>query len=372
MKIGIDITPLPPRPVGAGNYMIQLVRALASLQTTHQFVIFSQRSGKELIGELASRNIKWAIVPDLSPGLRLIWEQVMLPGLVRKSEVDLLHSLHYTRPGNLSCASVVTFHDMTFFLYPQLHTRLKRLFFPWAIRMSSRRADALIAVSESTRRDAIGILDIPYERIITVPSGVNKEFRPIDDLDLLNKCRAKYHLPQEFFLFVGLIEPRKNLPLLLRSYANLAGKGNYPPMVLAGRSGWRFQEIFNLIDRLHLKGKVLFTGYIPAEDLPLVYNLARIFVYPSFYEGFGFPPLEAMACGVPVITTAVSAMLDYVGDAGILVPPNDEHALARALENLYSEIPLQQRLIQVGPQRAAEFTWERTARETMKVYEKVA
>jgi glycosyltransferase involved in cell wall biosynthesis len=371
VNIGIDVTPLPPRPVGAGNYMIQLVRALATLPTTHHFVIFSQNSGKELIGDLPSQNIEWLIVPDLNPGLRLIWEQLMLPGLVKRSGVDLLHSLHYTRPRNLSCSSVVTFHDMTFFLYPQLHTRLKRLFFPWAIRMSSRRADALIAVSESTRRDAIRLLDISPERIFAVPSGVNQEFRPIDDPNLLRSCRDKYHLPDEFILFVGLIEPRKNLPLLLHSYARLVGNGNYPALVLVGRLGWRYQEIFQLVDRLNLKDKVFLTDYVPAEDLPIIYNLARAFVYPSFYEGFGFPPLEAMACGIPVITTAVSAMLDYVGDAGILVPPNDEIALTSALQELLSDTSLRLRLSQVGRQHAAGFSWERTARETINVYEKI-
>ena len=352
--------------------MIQLVRSLAALPGEHQFVLFSQPHGRAIIGELPAERATWIITPDRSPSYRLIWEQLALPGLVRRAGVDLLHSLHYTRPYRLPCASVVTFHDMTFFLYPELHTRPKRFFFPKAIRFSARHANALIAVSESTRRDSIRILGIPPERIVAVPNGIGKEFQPIHDQLLLQHCLEKYHLPEEFILFVGLIEPRKNLPLLLKAYARLAEYKSIPPLVLAGRLGWMVEEVFKLIDSLQLHEKVHFPGYIEAQDLPLVYNLAKVFVYPSNYEGFGFPPLEAMACGTPVITTAVSAMLDYVGDAGLLVPPQDQLALTQALERVLGDPGLQQHLAQVGPECASEFTWERTAAGTLEVYENIA
>jgi glycosyltransferase involved in cell wall biosynthesis len=377
MKIGIDVTPLPPDPVGAGTYIIQLVRALSALPTDHRFVVFAQRSGRKQFGALGSSNFEWVIEPDHSPAMRLVWEQIRLPRLAAQFDLDLLHSLHYTRPFALPCASVVTFHDMTFFLFPELHTRSKRLFFPWAIRMSARRADALIAVSESTRRDALRILGLAPDKIVAIPNGISGDFRPVDDPALLEPCRQKYRLPGEFILFVGVIEPRKNLPLLLRAYASLAtrespaGLPDLPPLVLVGQSGWMVADLLALIKQLGLEQKIQLTGYIPGQDLPIVYNLAQVFVYPSVYEGFGFPPLEAMACGTPVITTANSAMLDYVGDAGLLVPPKDERALSQAIETLLSNPMLQQRLSHEGRRRAAKFTWERTAIRTLEVYEKV-
>jgi glycosyltransferase involved in cell wall biosynthesis len=279
--------------------------------------------------------------------------------------------LHYTRPAIMPCKSVVTFHDMTFFLFPELHTRAKRIFFPFAIRQSARHADALVTISDNTRRDAIRILGIPPERIFSTPLGISEDFRPIDDPARLEEGRRLYQLPAEFILYVGLIEPRKNVPLLLRAYARLVKQGDPPPLVLVGRKGWMYEQVFQLVEQLNLKERVHFEGYIPAENLPIVYNLAQLFVYPSTYEGFGFPPLEAMACGTPVITTAISAMQDNVGAAGLLIPPQDEAALTQAIATLLSDQPLRERLSLAGRQRAAEFTWERTAEQTLKVYEHV-
>jgi glycosyltransferase involved in cell wall biosynthesis len=370
MRIGIDTSALPPNPVGAGNYIIQLVRTLAALESKHQFTIFAQQNRRELIGNLAGK-VDWVVVPNMSPAVRLVWEQARLPALVKRSAVDLLHSLHYTRPAIMPCKSVVTFHDMTFFLFPELHTRAKRIFFPFAIRQSARHADALVTISDNTRRDAIRILGIPPERIFSTPLGISEDFRPIDDPARLEEGRRLYQLPAEFILYVGLIEPRKNVPLLLRAYARLVKQGDPPPLVLVGRKGWMYEQVFQLVEQLNLKERVHFEGYIPAENLPIVYNLAQLFVYPSTYEGFGFPPLEAMACGTPVITTAISAMQDNVGAAGLLIPPQDEAALTQAIATLLSDQPLRERLSLAGRQRAAEFTWERTAEQTLKVYEHV-
>jgi glycosyltransferase involved in cell wall biosynthesis len=370
MRIGIDATALPPNPVGAGNYIIQLVRSLAALETEHQFTIFAQQRGRELIGDLPP-HFHWAVAPNLSPAVRLLWEQLRLPALVKHSKVDLLHSPHYTRPAVLPCASVVTYHDMTFFLFPELHTRVKRIFFPFAIRQSARHADMLIAASENTRRDAIRILGIPAERIITVPLGISEDFRPIKDPALLDDGRKRFQLPPEFILYVGLIEPRKNIPLLLKAYTRLVDQIDPPPLVLVGRLGWMYEQVFQLVEQLKLKDRVYFKGYIPTQNLPIVYNLAQIFVYPSTYEGFGFPPLEAMACGTPVITTAISAMLDNVGDAGFLIPPQDEAALTQAIQTLLSDQSLRHHLSSAGRLRAAEFTWKHTAMETLKVYQLV-
>jgi glycosyltransferase involved in cell wall biosynthesis len=371
LRIGIDATALPEQPVGAGNYIIQLVTAFAKIDLDFKFLVFAQKGKRDLFNFPANENLRWEIVSDMSPMNRLIWEQTTFPRLVHRSDVDLLHSLHYTQPVRLGCPSVVTIHDMTFFLFPDLHTRAKRLFFPFAIRSSVRRADALVAISESTRQDSIRLLAISPQKIFTTQLGITEEFREVKDKDLLIMVREKYDLPNLFILFVGLVEPRKNIPFLIRAYKALVVEGFQHNLVIAGRFGWMYQEVFNQIEELGLKDRVQFTGYLPQDDLPMVYNLASLFVYPTKYEGFGFPALEAMACGTPVITTAISSLPEIVGDAGILVPPGDEHALTGAMAEVLRDSTLSNQLRTRGLQRSEYFTWERTARETMKVYKQV-
>jgi len=370
-RIAIDATALPVKPVGAGNYIVHLTRSLAALESGFEWIIFVQRASRNVLGVEPRKDLKIVELDDKPPAARLVWEQARFPALIRQMGVDLLHSPHYTRPVFLSCRSVVTFHDMTFFLFPHLHTRSKRIFFPLAMQMSKRRADLLIADSESTRQDAIRILKISPEKIVTVPLGVSPDFRPITDCALKDEVRRKYKLPDQFILFVGLVEPRKNLPLLLDAYYQVCKQGDAPPLVITGRRGWMYEQVFEQIRSLGLQEKVHFTGYVSSQELPIVYNLAEVFVYPSLYEGFGFPPLEAMACGTPVITSAVSSMPEYVGSAGILVPPGDQTALAGALRNVLDDEKLRRELKRKGPEQAAKYTWERTARQTLQLYRQV-
>ena len=369
MKIGIDATPLPAQPFGAGKYIIELIRHLPLQTSAHRFVVFATPAGRRQIGELPTQNLEWVAAPDLASPLRLVWEQIRLPALARRHGLDLLHSLHYTSPYALSCPSVVTFHDMTFFLFPELHTRPKRLLFPRLIRLSARRAAALIANSASTPRDAMRILGLPSDRIHVTPLGVSQAFRPIRDPQVLADYRSRFSLPDAFILFVGLIEPRKNLPLLLKTHARLVERPGFPSLVLAGKKGWGSRQVEQLIKALHLRDKVHFAGYFSDDELPIVYNLAQALVYPSTYEGFGFPPMEAMACGTPVIATDVAALAENIGPAGLLIPPLDEQALTDALQTLLNNPALQMRLSQAGIKRAAEFSWERTARLTLQIYE---
>ena len=371
LRIGIDATALPQQPVGAGNYIIHLVRALAGVQSEFEFVVFLQRSGLSLIGLEPGPGLRYVVVPDRSPVRRLLWEQVAFPRLAARSGVALLHSLHYTRPYRLNCPSVVTFHDMTFFLFPHLHTRSRRYFFPLAIRTSARRAQALIAVSESTRQDAIRLLALPPDRITATPLGVEEDFRPCRDVRLRRAVQEKYNLPAEFILYVGLIEPRKNLPLLIRAYKSLLESGRDIPLVLGGRFGWDSNRLIEEVRAFGMQERVLFTGYIPREDLPIVYNLASLFVYPTRYEGFGLPVLEALACGTPTITSAVASLPEIAGDAVAWTPPGDEQALAQTMAALLADSGWRQQLAAKGPEQAAQFTWKRTAQLTLQVYRRV-
>jgi glycosyltransferase involved in cell wall biosynthesis len=267
--------------------------------------------------------------------------------------------------------SVVTFHDMIFFTHPQMHTRVKRFFFPWMIRRSSRKADYLITDSENTRRDAIRLLDIPPEKIETVHLGYQDIFRPILDTSRLSAIRDQYQLPKRFILYSGAIEPRKNVPLLLTVFDELVQMGIEQDLVLTGRLGWQYDSVLDQIETMRAHHRVHRVGHVPFDELPVFYNLADVFVYPSVYEGFGLPPLESMACGTPVITSNISSMPEFVGDAVILVPPNDPAALLEAIQRVLSDESFRQRLILDGPKQAANFTWEHTAQKTLAIYERV-
>jgi glycosyltransferase involved in cell wall biosynthesis len=383
MRIGIDATALPARPVGAGNYIIQLIRAIARHnQNDHEspgssqadqleFFIFVQQSRVELLKVEESPGLNLVIVPDLSPFKRILWEQVSFPRLAKSYQLDLLHCLHYTMPLAYRGRVVVTFHDMTFFLFPKFHTLPKRYFFRFFIRRSTRKAVALIADSESTRQDAIRLVGLPPEKIFTVRLGVTQEFRHVQDPFILDQARQKYHLPQHFLLFVGMLEPRKNLPSLLQAYASIASQVQDYQMVIVGRKGWMAEDIQDHARKLGISNRVHFTGYVEQEDLPLIYNMAQVFIYPSVYEGFGLPVLESMACGTPVITYNVSSMPEIVGDSGVLLSQYDTGTLAEALLELINHPDKRQHLSTNGLKRASIFTWDQTAEKTIEIYRRV-
>ena len=375
MRIGIDATALPPRPVGAGNYIIHFTRALAQQTATEhpdsELVIFVQNARQSLLAIEPSARVNVVSLPDQSPLRRLAWEQMALPGLIRHYRLDLLHSLHYTMPGLAPCPVIVTFHDMTFFLFPHLHILPKRIFFQNMIRFSARRAAALLAVSESTRQDSIRLLGLTPERITTTPLGVTSGFTPVRDRARLDVVCQKYRLPERFVLYVGLLEPRKNLPALLRAFGQISDRFPGHQLVLVGRQGWMVEQVFELVESLGLKERVCFTGYVESEDLPALYSLADVFVYPTFYEGFGLPVLEAMACGAPVITSRVSSLPEIAGDAGVLLDPEDETQLAGALERLLRDPAERVQRAARGLELARAFTWDRTARLTWPVYDRI-
>ncbi len=371
MRIGLDITALPPQPVGAGNYIIQLANALLRRPFCDELVIFVQRSCLPLLAAPGHAGVRIIPVANQPVPLRLAWEQVALPWWARRLKLDLLHSPHYTMPYLQPCRSVVTLHDMTFFLFPELHTLPKRLLFPHYLRLSARRADALISVSESTRQDAMRILSISPEKIRSIHLGVSPHFKPVQQPALLEQVREKYNLPRQFILYVGALEPRKNLGLLLDAFQDVQKRLTGWPLVVVGRLGWMYQEILDKLKQSDLVDKVQFIGYVPVEDLPVIFNLADLCVYPSAYEGFGLPPLEAMACGTPVITTNVSSMPEIVGEAGVLLPPGDRASLAQAIEALLGDPERRHHLSEMGLERAAGFTWERTAGQTIQLYQEV-
>ena len=368
MRIGIDARLIYYRQAGIGQYTQSLIEGLAHEDPPEQ--------GDEFV-VLQHRRDTRPLTPAPHFRRRSTWtpchhrlEQLTLPLEVWPLKLDLLHSPDYIPPFRRNCRSVITVHDLAFLHYPELLTAESARYYG-QIDRAVRDAEGIIAVSHSTRRDLMNLLGVPAHRVTVVHEAANPAFRLLDDeADALNVVRARYGLPERFILFLGTIEPRKNLPTLIQAYGllrTIEGAG-VPPLVVAGAQGWLFDSVFALTEQLGLADEVLFTGGIPWADVPAFYSLAEVFVFPSLYEGFGLPPLEAMACGTPVIAADVSSIPEVVGDAGLLIDPNDAEGLAETLGRVLNEAALRQDLRRRGLERAREFSWDRAARETLTVY----
>jgi glycosyltransferase involved in cell wall biosynthesis len=238
-------------------------------------------------------------------------------------------------------------------------------------RLAVHRADRVIAVSESTKRDVVRLLGVPESKVTVIYHGIEPEFRPLPPAEVA-AFRTREGLPDCYVLYVGTLEPRKNLPNLLRAYALARRKhGVTAPLVLGGGKGWGYESIFALVESLGLRADVRFPGYLPLADLPLWYNGASLFAYPSRYEGFGMPALEAMACGAPVLTTRASSLPEVVGEAGLLVGPDDIEGMADGLAAVLNGGTLGERLRADGLDRARGFDWAEAARQTVAVYREI-
>ncbi|MFB3854687.1 MAG: glycosyltransferase family 4 protein [Vicinamibacterales bacterium] len=372
--IGIDATAIPPNRVGAGNYIFNLVRAISSVETGDKFIVFAK---PEHIAEWAIDRPNFRFVPAGSRvrGVRMAWEQSLLPLLVRRLGIDVLHSPHYTSPLLKPASSVVTFCDMIFVLFPHVHTRVKRTFFPRIMRHSARTADVIVTISKSTADDLTRLWPevAGPAKVRAIPLAAAPWLRPVADVDEIDAVCSQHGVARNaYILYVGVLEPRKNLVTLLHAYRSLLDRGAAEKLVMAGRPGWGYGDVYAAARSLGLSDMVVFTGYVPDRSLPALYSGAAVFAYPSLYEGFGLPVLEAMSCGTPVVTSNVSSMAEIAGDAARLADPRSADSLASALQDVLSDRDLRGRLRERGLARAREFSWERTARETCEVYREAA
>jgi len=311
-------------------------------------------------------------LPTYRPLVRIFWEQFLQPLALGAENIALLHSPVNVQPLFLPCKSVVTVTDLSFMVFPQSFRASQRFYQHIFTRLSVRRASHVIAISASTAQDLTRFLGVPAERISVTLPGVDAAYRPVRDASTLSRFRHLHDLPEKFILFVGTLEPRKNLVTLLQAYAQfkrMTGSGY--KLVLGGGRGWLYQPIFAAVEALGLQADVMFPGFIPEDELPLWYNAADVFVYPSLYEGFGLPPLEAMACGTPVVVSDVSSLPEVVGDAAVLVGPHEPDEWAAALSTLCDDADLRADLAARGLERAQQFSWTRMARETIQVYRHV-
>jgi glycosyltransferase involved in cell wall biosynthesis len=298
-----------------------------------------------------------------------LWEHFQLPHILERNRVDVLHgpaTLIPLRPSEY--ASVVTIHDLVAFLFPETIPRKYAVYMRWLLRRVVSRADRIISVSHNTKEDLKRILKVDPDKITVVHEAAQPGFRPIKDADKLDWVRRSYGIRGPFFYHVGNIEPRKNLVRLVKAFMLLRSEMKTDAqLVITGQKGWLTGQLFRSLGALNLSDDVIFTGYVPHEELPILMNAAEAFVFPSLYEGFGLPALEAMSCGTPVITSNISSLPEIVGRAAVLVDPHCEKSIARGMARVISDRDLRWKLSTDGLVQARRFSWEKAARETLKV-----
>ncbi len=351
------------RSAGISGYIVKLLHHLPT-DAGVRYVVLAQDG--ELVDRLTLpvHRSRWSTERPLA---RILWEQLVLPRLLRALEVDLLHAPAFGGPLHSPVPHVDTVHDLSFLRHPRFFRKHKRIYLRWLTRWSCQRAAAVIAVSRFTAREVVELLGVSESRVHVIHHGVEPRFRPLP-AKAVSSFRAQQKLPERFILYLGTLEPRKNLVTLLRAYDRLCTDAH---LVLAGGQGWLYEEIFAEVERLGLEERVHFPGYLPDDALTLWYNAADAFAYISWYEGFGMPVLEAMACGTPVIASNAASLPEVAGDAALLVPTDDVDAVRDGLRRSLDDEGLRTQLIQAGQKRASRFRWETTAQRTTNLYKSI-
>lgn len=354
------------RSAGIHGYIYNLLVHLPlSAPDDWQFTAMVGRDLRQQIGSMLMRRARWSTEHPLR---RILWEQLAQPWQL--GHFDLYHALAFVSPLILNRPSLVTVYDLSFLHYPQALSAARRLYLRLFTGLSCRRAKRVIAISHSTARDLHESLGIPPEKIDVAFGGYDQAaFQPLPPA-VIEQFRTDQGLPERFWLFLGTLEPRKNLITLLDAYAALP-RSERLPLFLAGGKGWQYEAIFERVERHGLEGDVWFPGFLPSEALRLWYNSAEIFVYPSVFEGFGLPVVEAMACGTPVIVSDASSLPEVAGDAGLCVPPHDIEAWTQALGRAFYDAEWRAEAAQRGINQAQHFTWQRTADQTVASYKRV-
>jgi glycosyltransferase involved in cell wall biosynthesis len=365
MRIAFDGTTLRPGRTGVGYYTEHLLRHLAGDGATDELVVVSNRAIET--ARPLPPHVRVATSRVRLP--RLVWMQTAARQVLRDVAADVAHFTNGMVPLASPVPTVVTIHDMSLTLYPRYHPPRRVLLNRPLVDLAARRAQAIITVSESAKRDIVRLYGLAPERVHVIHEAAAPEFQRVTDAGRLAVVRARYALGPRTILYVGTIEPRKNLPLLLEAFAARRRSGDLPhQLVCVGPYGWLSRGISRRIERLGLNGVVRFTGYVPFDDLPALYSLAEMFVFPSLYEGFGLPVIEAMACGTPVVAGRNSSLGEVAGGAIQHVDPLDVDALGDGMVAVARDPALRDRLRAAGLLRARMFSWERAAHATTEVY----
>lgn len=378
MRIGINALFMIPGKHGGGEkYLRNLLTSLAKIDKKNKYIIFTNRSNSGSFG-IKQDNFTEILCnfPARYKLFRIFWEQIILPFQVKKYRINVLHSLANVSPviKFSNCKYIVTIHDIMYHHYPENYPKAQFLYLKFLLALSARRVDKIITVSKNNKKDIVENLSIPEDKISVIyTSGLpDKKRYELDKEEVKSRIKKKYNLNRNFILCVASFNPQKNIGGLLRAFYLIKKVyGLEHQLVLVGMLLRYASKLMNIIDELELNDYVKITGYIPDEDLPYLYSLADLYVFPSTFEGLGVTPLEAMACKCPVATSNIPALREVVGDAALLFNPYNAKEMAETIVKVLTNSELKKELIRKGLERSKQFSWEKTAAETLKVFEEV-
>ena len=369
MNVGILSWMIDKKRTGVNNYLYNLIKNMINNGKADEIsLIHYERSDDPIYSQVND-----IIIPEKP--LKLT-SAIGIPQAVKNADIDILHiPVHWYNQItpfvlNREIKKVLTLHDLTPILFPEMHTRETNLTWKSSLKFIKNRTNVMICDSISTKNDCIKLLNIPEKRLRVIPLSADEQYKPLKNKKQIHdELKSEYKIDTPFILFVGTLEKRKNVPTLLKSFYKLKKCKIEHKLVIVGGKGWKYTKIFDLIEEFNLKGDVIFTDYVTDEYLVKLYNAADLFVYPSLYEGFGLPPLEAMACGCPVITSNTSSLPEVVGDAGIMIDPNDIDSLTESMHKILTDNELRKEMSRKSLERAGMFSWKKTTKETWDVYE---
>lgn len=364
MLIGVDASRATvAQRTGTEGYSLQIIQGLIALGSEHRFRLYFRDVPPDDLFPTCDNVERQVIIR------RRLWTHSGLGPVVRRDRPDVLfvpaHVIPWPNVGGMP--SVVTVHDLGYLHYPDKHPIGERLHLDWSTRHSARVARRVIAVSKATAHDLNALNGVPEEKIRVVHSGIDKSLRPVTDERETIALKERLGIPGPYILHVGSLQPRKNLSRLVEAFAQVRDVMPNLTLVLAGRQGWGYDRLVERIEQTELTGHVILPGYVPDEDLATLYTGAEIYAFPSLYEGFGFPALEAMACGTPVVCSNTSSLPELVGEAALTVAPTDVRGLIEAFRRLLTDKGLRHDLISQGLARVKRFTWEASAQATLEV-----
>ncbi|MFI5305677.1 MAG: glycosyltransferase family 4 protein [Nitrospiria bacterium] len=362
MKIGIDISPIFYQRGGVGNYTLYLVENLLKIDSNHRFFLFSNQSSKESFSFLGDSKVSF--IQGIGPYLRYkIW----------KEKIDVVHGPNFKLPGKGTRGNLITVHDLALERFPLYGKKtFGSSYSSWKTKKRALTADHIITVSQNSLEDIVNLFGVSKDRVSAIYNGVDRSFFPDRNGEAFLKIKEKYRIKKDqYILFTGTVEPRKNVNTLLKAFSRSKVLREGFSLVLAGGKGWKNENIQSLIQNEGIENELSITGYVAKEELRVLYSFSSCFVFPSVYEGFGMPLLEAMACGAPVVCSNTSSLPEVAGDAAIMVDPFDYEGFSMAIEKIIKDKEFRMNLIRNGLKRVKSFTWEETARQTLQLYEKI-
>jgi glycosyltransferase involved in cell wall biosynthesis len=361
VRVGIDGLLLWGEYSGVERTIARLAATLPRVDLGNDYVLYVPADTPGVGETPPNLRLRRAPFAGRHKAMRILWQQACLPRTLAEDEVDVLFAPGYTLPLRWRGPSVLLVHDVIALTHPELARPANVWHYGLMLPRSARRAGRIVVPTTQVRDEVVRVCGVPAERITVVPHGIEPHFRPVEDAAVLARVRTRYSLPERFVLSVGNLEPKKNLPCLLEAFALLRREGLPHALVLAGKEGWGVSELGATIERLGIADAVCFPGFVADDDLPALYSLAELFVFPSLVEGFGLPPLEAMACGTPAIVADVPPFAETVGDGAVRVDPHRPEAIAAGVRRVLEDDALRQRLREAGLRRAAGYTWEAAA-----------